>query len=64
MDNNEGRTCSRKDCPVCGGPEHDARHRDEYPEDMQEVGDALGLFNDDGSLKGFDQIMDEALEDI
>jgi len=41
----------------------EARHRDEYPKDMQEVGDELDLFDDDGNLKSFDQIMNEAWKD-
>jgi len=57
MNDNEGKTCSRKDCPVCGGPEDDIRHRDAYPEDMQEVGDILDLFNDDGTLKSFEELL-------
>jgi hypothetical protein len=44
-------------------PESDPiRHKDEYPPDMQEAGEVLGLFNDDGTLKSFNQIIKESIE--
>lgn len=43
--------------------EDSVRHKDEYPSGMQEVGEALDLFNDDGTLKNLDQIVKEGFDD-
>ena len=41
---------------------HLNRHKDEYPQDMQEIGEAFGLFNEDGTLKSFDEILSEEID--
>ena len=41
-----------------------AQHRDELPYPMQEVGDALDLFHEDGTLKSIDEIISEAAEKV
>jgi hypothetical protein len=41
-----------------------AKHRDELTYSMQEAGDALGLFHEDGTLKSFDEIIEEAAHKV
>ena len=41
-----------------------AKHRDELSYDMREVGDALGLFHKDGTLKSHADIIDEAVHKV
>ena len=41
-----------------------AQHRDELPYPMQEVGDKLDLFHEDGTLKSINDIIGEAAEKV